>query len=185
MALLKKATLLRLPAIGAGLRQGDVREDAVDVFAGNLVGGHRLEIKGGDDGEDGRSGFGRERHVAQVNTIEGGFAHTEDQRAALFEADVGGALDELNRHAVGDAGQRSHTAWENDHGVGGVRSAGDVGSDIVIVLLLNLVAGATQEFRDDFVAAGDAELFGHHAQAAVREDEVDGAHALVALQGIQ
>ena len=30
-----------------------------------------------------------------------------------------------------------------------------------------------------------SELFGHHAQSAIGEDEVDGAHAIVAIERIQ
>ena len=44
---------------------------------------------------------------------------------------------------------------------------------------------ASQQLGYDFVAAGDAQLFRHHPQAAVGDDEVDGPDALVAFERVQ
>ena len=162
-----------------------MRQDAIDEFAGNLVGGVGLEVERGDDREDRRAGFGSERHVAQMNAVERRLAHAEDQRPAFLQANVGGALDELDGHAVGDARQRSHAAGQDDHGVGWVRAAGHVGADVGVVLLLDFVRRAAQQLGDNIVAAGDAELFGHHAQAAVGEDEVDGPDPLVPFERVE
>src|ERR1035438_7782071 len=45
-----------------------------------------------------------------MNPVEGCLAHTEDQRAALLEAHICGALDEVARKAIGDASERANTA---------------------------------------------------------------------------
>src|SRR6185437_752012 len=83
--------LFRLPDVSAGLGQADVSQDAADELAGELgrVGGFQVER--GDDRKDGCAGFGGPRHVAKVNLVEGRFAYAEDERAAFFEGDVGGA----------------------------------------------------------------------------------------------
>ena len=72
-----------------------------------------------------------------MDFVERRLANTKHQRAVLFQADIGGAFDQLGRDAVGNAGQRAHAARDHDHGVGGIRAAGDVGADIGIGLLLD------------------------------------------------
>ena len=52
-------------------------------------------LKSGDDGEDHRACIGRKAHVAQVNLVEGRLAHAKKERAALFEADVGRAFNQV------------------------------------------------------------------------------------------
>jgi len=126
-----------VPLVGAGLGQADVGEDPVDEVAGHVFGGLGVVIEGGDGGEDGGAGVGGELHVAEVDAVEGCLAYTEKQRAIFFEADVGGALDEVLREAVGDGGECSHGAGKNDHGVGGVAAAGDVGADVGFGMLLD------------------------------------------------
>src|SRR5208283_2012935 len=120
-----------------------------------------------------------------VDEVEGRLAHAEDEWAALLQADVGGALDELDRHAVGDPRQRSHTAWQDNHGVGLVGTACYVGADVGVVLLADFLRSSPQQLIDQLVAAGDLELFGHHAQSAVGENKVDGRDALIALQRVE
>ena len=133
--------LVGLPLVGVGLGQADVGEDSVDEVAGHVFGGLRVVVESGDGGEDGGAGVGGELHVAQVDAVEGGFADAEDQGTVFFEADVGGAVDEVVGEAVGDAGQGAHGAGEDDHGGGGVAAAGDVGSDVGFGMLLDLGAG--------------------------------------------
>jgi len=70
-----------------------VLEDAGYVVFCDVVQGLWVVVEGGDYGEDGGSGFGGGGHVADVDEAEWGLADAEDQGAALFEADVGGALD--------------------------------------------------------------------------------------------
>ena len=54
-----------------------------------------MVIEGGNEGKNRGSGVGGERHVAEVDFVERGLAHAEYKRTALFERDVGGALDEV------------------------------------------------------------------------------------------
>ena len=145
--------LVGLPLVGAGLWEAGVGEDPVDELAGHLGGALGEVVEGGDDGEDGGAGVGGELHVAQVDAVERRFADAEDEGAALLEADVGGSLDEVGCEAVGDGGEGSHGAREDDHGVGGVAAAGDVGSDVGVGMLLDLWGGAAEEFFGEVVAA--------------------------------
>jgi hypothetical protein len=66
----------------------------VDKLTRHLGGVGRLQIERWNDGKDHRSSFGGERHIAQVDAIEGRLADAENQRAALFESYIGGAGDE-------------------------------------------------------------------------------------------
>src|SRR5580704_1574888 len=97
----------------------------------------RPVIKGGDERKDGRASVGSAVHVANVDFVQRRFTHAQDERTLLFEADVGGALDQVRGDAVGDAGQSAHAAGEHDHGVGGVRAAGHIGSDIGVRLFFD------------------------------------------------
>lgn len=65
-----------------------------------------------------------------MDAVEGCFADAEDEWAIFFEADVGGALDEVLRKAVGDSGEGAHGAGKDNHRGGGVTAAGDVGSNV-------------------------------------------------------
>lgn len=119
-------------------------QDAVDELACHLGGVLGMVVEGRDDGKDGGSGIGGELHVAKVDAVEGRLADAEDERTALFEADVGGALDKVGCKAVGDGGEGSHGAGKDDHGIGGVAAAGDVGSDVGIGVLLEFGAGGVE-----------------------------------------
>jgi len=80
-----------------------VLEDSGYVVAGDVFDALRVVVEGRDYGEDGGAGFRGGGHVADVNEVEWSFADAEDERAALLEADVGGAFDEVLREAVCDA----------------------------------------------------------------------------------
>ena len=139
--------------VGAGLGQTYVGEDSVDEVAGHVFGGLGVVVEGGDDGEDGGAGVGGELHVAEMDAVEGGLADTEQEGAVFFEADVGGALDEIGGEAVGDGGEGAHGAGQDDHRVGGVAAAGDVGSDVCFGVGLEFGAGSAEEFFCEVVAA--------------------------------
>jgi len=145
--------LVGLPLVGAGLGQADVGEDAVNEVAGHVGCGLRVVVEGGDRGEDGGASVGRELHVAEVDAVEGSFADTEDEGAVFFEADVGGALDEVGGQAVGDGGEGAHGAGKDDHGVGGIAAAGDVGADVGFGVMLDFGRWGAEEFFDEVVAA--------------------------------
>ena len=157
----------------------------MDELACHLGGGLRLVVEGGDDGEDGGAGVGGELHVAEVDAVERGLADAEDERAVFLEADVGGALDEVGGEAVGDGGERAHGAGQDDHAVGGVAAAGDVGADVGFGVLLDLVGGGAEEFFGEVVAAAELQLFGEDAEGVLGGDEVDVCDASVGDEGAE
>lgn len=67
----------------------------MDEVARHLGGGLGLVVERGDGGEYSGAGVGGELHIAQVDAIERRLANAEDERAALLEADVCGAMDEV------------------------------------------------------------------------------------------
>ena len=163
-------------------------EDAAGELVGHLVERGWAEVVGGDERKDGRSGVGGAVHVADVNFVERGFADREHKRTLFFEANVGGTLDQVRGDAIGNAGERADATGEHDHRVGGIRAAGDVGTDICVGLLMNLARQrrfASENLADEVVAAFEAKFFGHDAQRAVGCDEVDGLNAVVAINGEQ
>jgi len=162
-----------------------VGEDAAGEFVGHLVERGRTKIVRRDERKDGRTGIGGAVQVANVNFVERGFADAEHQRAFFFEANVGGALDQMRRDAIGNASQRAHAAGQDDHGVAGIGTAGDVGADIGVGLLANFAGLTPEQLLDHVVAAAEFEFFSHDAQGAVRGDKVDGCDARIALDGKQ
>ncbi len=76
-------------------------------------------------------------------------------------------------------------AWNDDHGVGGIGTAGNVGADVGVGLRMNFAGGASEDLGDQVAAAAQSEFFGDHAQRAVGGDEVDGLDAFVAVHGEQ
>jgi len=88
-----------------------------------------------------------------VDAVEGSLADAEDERAIFLEADVGGAVDEVLREAVCDGCEGAHGAGKDDHRVGGVAAAGDVGSDVGFGVLLKFGAGRAEEFFGEVVAS--------------------------------
>jgi hypothetical protein len=168
--------------IGVGLGKADVGENAVDEVARHLSGALRVVVEGGHDGEDRRSGIGGKLHVSQMNAVERGFADAKDEAATLLEADVGGALDEVRGHAVGDSGQRSHGAGKDDHAVGGGAATGDGGSNVGLVVLGDLGGRRAEELFDQAAATAEMHLFGEDAQGGFGGDEVDLRDARVSLE---
>ena len=131
-----------------------------------------MVVEGGDGGEDGGAGVGGKLHVAEVDAVEGCFADAEDEAAVFFEADIGGALDEIGGEAVGDGGEGAHGAGKDDHGVGGVAAAGDVGADVGFGVVLEFGAGGAEEFFGEVVAAAEVKFFGEDAEGVFGGDEV-------------
>ena len=110
------------------------------------------------------------------------------RRRRLLEANVGGALDEVGCHAIGNAGQRAHGAGQDNHSVGGSAAAGDAGPDVCLRVLDNLgvraVVGA-EEFLCECVASAELHLFGEDAQRCLAGDEVYIGDARVGVEGAQ
>ena len=92
------------PFVCVGLGQANVLQDAVDVIANDVVDGGGMIVEGWGDRKDGSAGFGDSGHIADVNEVEWGFAGAEDERPAFFEANVGGAVDQVFGEAVSDGG---------------------------------------------------------------------------------
>ena len=107
------------------------------------------------------------------------------QGPPLFQAHIRRALDQLVRRTVGDTRESAHAARQDNHGIDRVRSAGDVGADVGIILLLNLCRIAAQQLGDQFVASADAQLFRHHPQSTVGEDHIDRTDPLVAIEYVE
>ena len=120
-----------------------------------------------------------------MDAVERGFADAEDQKPIFFEADVGGALDEVRGQAVGDGGEGAHGAGEDDHGVGGVAAAGDVGAYVGFGVLLDLGGWGAEEFFYEVVAAAEMELFGEDAESIFADDEVDFGDAIILRGGAE
>ena len=72
-----------------------MRQHAVGELAAmaSKVGG--LVIEGRNQGKDGSSGIGGAVHVADMDFVERRLADAQHQRTLLLQADVGGALDQL------------------------------------------------------------------------------------------
>jgi hypothetical protein len=153
-------------------------EDAVDEVAGHLFGGLRVVVEGGDCGEDSGAGVGGELHVAEMDAVEGGLADAEDEGAVFFEADVGSAVDQVLRETVGDSGEGAHGAGEDDHGVGGVAAAGDVGAYVGLGVLFYFWGGGSEEFFYEVVAAAEVELLCEDAEGIFADHEVDFGDAI-------
>jgi hypothetical protein len=120
-----------------------------------------------------------------VDAVERGLAVAEDEGAVFLEADVGGAVDEVLCDAVGDGRKGAHGAGKDDHGVGGVAAAGDVGADVGFGVLLEFGAGGSEEFFGEVVATAQVQLFGEDAEGAVGGYEVDLCYTLVGGEGAQ
>ena len=118
-----------------------------------------------------------------MDLVQRSFADAEHERPALLEGHIGGALNEARCSSVGNAAQRSDAAGDDDHGIGRIRPAGNVRSDIAVGLLLNLCRGRADDLMEQVGAAFDAEFLGHDAQGAVRSDEVYRLHPCIAFDG--
>ena len=136
---------------------GDAGDDGVDevVESGWAV------IKGGAGGADDGAGAGEGGHVVDVDGGEGHFTVDEDERASLFEGDVGGAEEEGIGEACGEGGEGVGRAGADGHGVGGIGAGGEGAEEVVVVVPMDAGAGAVEEgFGGEFgqvkFTAGDA-----------------------------
>src|SRR5579859_6613436 len=90
-----------------------------------------LVIKRRDQRIDRRAGFSGPIHVADMHTVEWSFTRAQHQWPLFFQADVGGAIDEVACKPVSNSGQSSHAAWNHNHGMRGIRAAGYVRANII------------------------------------------------------
>src|SRR5207249_10635129 len=87
--------------------------------------------------------------------------------------------------AVGNAGECSDAARDDDHRVRRIRTAGNVRADVGIRLLFDFSRSLAEKLTDEFAAAIEFKFFGDDAQSAVGGDEVDGSDPLVVLDSEQ
>ncbi len=174
-----------LPAICVWLWQTDVGKNAAGKLVRHLIERDRPKIVGGDKRKDSRSSVSGAVHVANMDFVERRFADAKNQWTLFFEAHVGGALNQVGSAAVGNAGQRSDAARNDDHRVGRVGTAGDVCADVGIRLLANFAGVATENLAEQIAAAAKTELFGDDAKRAVGGDEIYGLNARIALNRLQ
>ena len=96
-------------------------------------------------------------------------------------AGAGSALDEVAGNAVGNARQCPHTAWDNYHGISGIGTAGHVGPDVGVGLMVNLLRVLSQDLVHEVAPAAKAKLLDHDAQGAIGGYEIYDLHPLVAV----
>ena len=68
--------LLRLPDVGSRLWQPNVSQYAANELAGHLGGVDGVVVEDRNAGEDDCAGLGGQRHVSEMNAIEGRLPHT-------------------------------------------------------------------------------------------------------------
>ena len=139
-------------------------QDAVDEVAGDVLDGLRMVVEGGNNRINRCTGFSDGGHVANVNEVEGGFADAEDERAALLEADIGGALDKVGGKAVRDAGESAHRTGKNDHRGDGAGTAGDGCADIFMREVLDFFRRVAEKVFGEIVFCSQAVFFRKHSQ---------------------
>jgi len=158
-----------------------VGEYAAGEFVRHLIQSSRPEIVGGNEWEDGRASVGSAVHISDVDFVERRLAYAKDQQALLFEAYVGGALDQVRSNAVGDTGKSTDATRDDDHRAGRIRPAGDVSSDIGIRLLMNFSRLAPDELSNEVATTAKAEFFSDDAKCAIGGDEVDVPNTNIAI----
>ena len=168
-----------------GLWQTDVGEYAFSEFLGHHLQACRLVIEGRDQREDRRSGIGCKGHVADVDLVERRLSQAKNQRPALFQSYVGGAFDQMLRDSIGNARQRAGAARDDDHRLGRIRPAGHVGTDVGVLLLLDLRRLRADELSNEVGTARQAEFFRKHTKCAVGSNKVYGLDAVFAFDGEQ
>ena len=174
-----------LPAICVRLWQTDVGKNAAGKLVRHLIERGRPKIVGGDERKDSRSSVSGAVHVANVDFVERRFADAKNQWTLFFEAHVGGTLNQMGSAAVGNAGQRSDAARNDDHRVGRVGTAGDICADVGVRLLPDFARSMTENLAEQIAAAAKTKLFGDDAKGAVGGDEIYGLNARIALNRLQ
>ena len=150
---------------------------------GHLVESRRAEIVGRNERKDGRAGIGGAIHVADMDFVKRRFTNAENKLPFLFKANIGSPLDQVRRNAIGDTSQSSDAARQNDHGARRIGTAGDIGSDIGVRLLLNFSRVAADELLNEVASTAKAQFLRDDAKRAVGSDEVDLLNARIAFQG--
>src|SRR5262245_47446675 len=123
----------------------DARDDEIDQLFGRI--GPAVEAR--RRGQDQRARVGELQHVLQRDAGIGRLPRNDDELAALLEADLGGALDEVRRRAGRDAADRAGGAWADHHAVVAVGAAGDRRLELADVVITDALRILAQEGADD------------------------------------
>jgi hypothetical protein len=95
--------------------------EEIEEFAGDEIDevGHGcgVEVEAGVGGGEDDAGVSQGFVVGDVDGAEGHFAVADDEFAALFEGDGGGAGDEVVAQAVGHGGEGVAGAGDDDHAI--------------------------------------------------------------------
>jgi hypothetical protein len=109
------------------MRYPQVIEDACHNRVNNLLDGLGAGVKGGVGWENGRSGQHEQLEIFHVNEVEGSLARDENKFLFFLQYDIGGAKQNVLAKAMSYAAKGAHAAWDNNHGIGGIRAAGKRG----------------------------------------------------------
>ena len=162
-----------------------MREDAVDVLRDDFIDGFWRVIKRGSGGHDERASVVKAQHVFDVDAIERRFAEAEDQFAALFEANVSSAGEQVVAHAGSNRPKRARGTGNDDHGVDGGAAGGDGGADVAIGQAFEFFRRSFGKKRGELlrILGDDAEFGGDEAQTGVAGDEVNAGDARIGVKG--
>ena len=171
------------PAVLFFLRQVQLSKDAVGELGDDVVDCFGSVVEGGHGGHDSGTGVVNAEHVFEVDAVERCFAETEDEGAALFQADVGGAGEKIVGDAGGDGGECAGGARDDDHGVNGCAAGGDGGADVFVGQVFNFFCRrAGEEWGEFFSVGGDyIELCGEQTEAGVGVDQEDAFDARIGV----
>lgn len=169
------------------LGEAEVGEDAKDVLLDEIGDFLGRVVEGGHGGHDDGSGVVDAEHVFDVDAIERRLAKAEDESAALLEADVGGAREEIVARAGGDGAEGSGGAGNHGHGVHACAAGGDGGADVAIGEIFDFRGGSSSEQGRQFLRflRNDAEFGGDEAQAGVAGDEMDALDAWISVEEVE
>lgn len=159
---LSRAAVLRSPRPAKlfVLRESKLREDAIDELLDHFVDGLGRVVKRGHGGHDDGAGVVNAEHVFEMDAVEGRFAEAEDEGAALFEANVGGAREQVVADTGSDCAEGACRARNDDHGVDGSAAGSDGRADVFVGQAFKFFRGCSGEKRGEFFCVGrdDAEF---------------------------
>src|SRR5690242_19819888 len=114
-----------VPAIHHVEMNVELVDDAHRNMIDHVVKTLRMIIKRRHWREDHDSHARQFQHVLEMDLVKWRLANDEHQFTTFFENDVGGAMNQVVTESVRDRGERSHTAWSDDHSECHKRTAGD------------------------------------------------------------
>jgi len=167
--------LLGLPLLHQVLFDAEGLEDSGDDGVGEFFDGLGFVVPGGGGGEDSGAGFGEGGEVAEHDDVHRHLAGDENEVSALFQADVGGAGEEVVADAVGDAAGAAHATGDDDHAVVAEGAGGGRGEVVFGVqeFDLRVVLAKPVLGREILPFGSDAEFSGSDLDGLLAEDQID------------